>query len=89
MSEFYPTLYLQSYDHSKLIDAQNQFYYCYRNSLDNYKTAENLKRFLEKEDLNLVCRDELENFRTHVSKIGIKETRAIYHTIHHARQYLI
>ena len=86
MSDYRPSLYLEARDNRKLLDAQYNFYFCSRNNLDNYKTAENLQKFLEKEDLVQLCNKELQKLRKHASKIGVKETRAIYRNLHNIEE---
>lgn len=88
MSELYPTLYLQSKDDKKGIDAQNFYHFCVLKNLDEYKTADQLKQLLEREDVNTICQDELNKFRGVVSKVGVKETRGIYHRLHDVRDFL-
>lgn len=82
MSEIYPSLYLHHADDREAIDAQNYYYVCVRNNLDHLQTSAQLKEFMEKEDINSICEDELNKLKSVASKIGVKETRAIYHTLH-------
>lgn len=88
MSENYPTLYLQIKDKREGIDAQNYFNYCIKNNLESLKTSAQLKEFIEREDVNSICEDELNKLRSLVSKIGVKETRSIYSTFHDVREFI-
>ncbi len=88
MSNFYPSLYLHPTDNREGIDAQNIFSLCVRKNLEELKTSAQLKEFLEREDVNSICEEELNKLKSHVSKVGIKETRALYSTLHDIRDYI-
>lgn len=88
MSEYYPSLYLHHADNREGIDAQNTFNHCVRNNLEDLKTSAQLKAFLEREDINSICEEELNKLKSVASKIGVKETRAIYSTLHDIKEIL-
>jgi len=82
MSQHYPSLYLHQSDDTEGIDAQNVYNHCVLNNLHSLKTSAQLKEFIEREDINSICEEELNNLRSVASKIGVKETRAIYRNSH-------
>ncbi len=81
MSDHYASLYIRPRESREGIDAQNMYAQCVRQNLHSYKTSGQLKELMEREDVNSICEEELNTLKSLASKIGVKETRAIYHNI--------
>jgi len=88
MSDISPTLYVQTYENRDGIIAQNAFYHCVKTNLNSYKSSAQLKELLEREDLNSICEEELNKLKSLSSKVGFKETRAIYNNLRHVSDFV-
>ena len=78
MSETIPSLFLRHTDNRDNIYLLTDLNICVHKELRKYNSSAALKKFMERENFDSICADEINAVKGISGSIGVKETRSIY-----------
>ena len=78
MSEVYPSLFLKIDENRDNIIILGNFHACVENELRKYNSSAALRKYMEREDFDSICTDQISAIKGISGNIGVKETRSIY-----------
>lgn len=78
MSETHASLILRNTDNRDNLNTIANFHVCLYNELRQYNSSAALKQFMQSENFDSICAEEINSLKGISGSIGVKETRAIY-----------